>query len=205
MASFVITNLRTTPTLVQDFYATIPGSSSITVANRSVHELDGMRDLKAKVAAGDVSISISYTATDLTAGFAQAPGSVEAVDAAAVAAATAAAAPITFRVPMTAGGGGAPDDVTVFAANLLPFKFRVIDAYALISTAVGASTLSVRTQAAGAGTLLASLSSATTGRQPLTGPNASALATPGATEGLFIRRSDNGVAGEVVVIARRET
>ena len=113
---------------------------------------------------------------------------------------------VLFHKAFTAGGGGSPDDVTVIAANALPFKFRVVDAWAAIGTGIGASTLNVYTRAAGAGTLLAGpIDSASAQLARMTGPTASVVATPASTEGVFVRRSDDGVAGEVFILVRRES
>jgi len=165
-----------------------------------------MASLQAQMAASAVSLSVVYSASELSSGLQQAPASVQAVDMAPVASTDAAAGLVIIRTAFAAGAGGAADDITVYAVNTLPFKFRVIDAWALVGTAVAASTLAVRTAAAGAGTLLASIGSAATGRNGLAvSVTATAVATPGASAGLFVRRSDNGVAGEVYVLARIES
>jgi len=74
-----------------------------------------------------------------------------------------------------------------------------------VDTAVAASTLEIRTQAAGAGTLLGEMSSNATGRAGWQTLTATQVATPGATEGLFIRRSDDGAGADICLLCRRES
>lgn len=199
-----ITNVTSESVLIQDLYTTIEAGESITV-ERSSTDLPRMASLQKNIADGNVTISVTPTADEIASGLLQSPQTIQAADMAPVDATDVAAGLVVLRVPLVAGGGGSPDDVQAYAANALPFKFRVLDAWAMVSTGVGASTLNVYTQAAGAGTLVAGpLDSAAAGIVRMTGPNASALAVPGATEGLFIRRSDDGVAGEVCLLVRRE-
>lgn len=199
-----ITNISAAPVAIGDLYTTIPVGGSVTT-KRSASQLSAMVGLQKEVEAGTVTVAATMESFETASGLAIPPGTVEAGDAAAVAATAAAAAPLEIRKAFTALGAGVPDDVVIYAVNTLPYKIRVLDAYALVSTAIAATTLDVRDQAAGAGQLAATMSSATAGRAAMTGPNASVVLTPGATIGLFIRRSDRGVAGEVVITARRET
>jgi hypothetical protein len=201
----VVTNISSDPVYIRDLYIEIPAGESVTT-DRAASDMSGMSGLIEALDAGTVSVSLTPSAAEIASGFLTPPQAVQAVDMAPVAAAEIAAGLVVLRVPLVAGGGGSPDDVTAYAANALPFKFRVLDAWAMISTGVGASTLNAYTQAAAAGTLLAGpIDSALAGIVRMTGPNASALAVPGATEGLFIRRSDDGVAGEVFLLVRRES
>ncbi len=113
--------------------------------------------------------------------------------------------PSVFRVPFAAGGGGAPDDVTILAAA--GFAFYVLDAQVLISTAVGGATAQLRDAAAGAGNALSdAFDAASTGRKRDTGAGTS-NATPIVAQGspLVLRRSDNGIAGEAIVTIVRES
>ena len=104
-----------------------------------------------------------------------------------------------------AGGGGSPADITLYAANALPFKLRVVDSWLFVSTAV-AGTGTLRDEAAGAGTAASSGSTVATGRIPMDPTSdASAVLTPGATKGLFLYLSDDAAAGEVFVLVRRES
>ena len=201
----VVTNISSSPVYIRDLYVEIPVGGSVTT-ERSGSDLSGMEGLIDALDAGTVSVAITPTAAEVASGFLTPPQAVEARDMAPVAAASVASGLVLLRVPLTAGITAAADDVIAYAANSLPFKFRVLDAWAMISTHIALSTLNVYTRAAAAGTLLAGpISSATAGIARMTGPNASALATPGATEGLFVRRSDDQVAGEVCLLVRVES
>jgi hypothetical protein len=101
---------------------------------------------------------------------------------------------------------GAADDVTVFAAGSLPCKMRILDAFAYVSQLFSTSTLQVRSAAAAGGTLCAEMASTVAGRNTQTATvTATQVLTPSATTGLFIRRSNNVVTGEVIIRARRES
>jgi hypothetical protein len=199
-----VTNISAAPVPLGDIYTTIPVGGSVTF-KRSASQISAMVSLQKAVTAQQVTVLAVEEAFETASGLATAPGTIAASDMAPVAAADAAAAPIEFRKSFAALGAGVADDVVVFAANTLPYKIRVTNASARIVTAIGASTINVYDQAAGAGQLCASLSSAATGIVAMTGPNASVVVAPGALIGLFIRRSDRGVAGEVVITARRES
>lgn len=199
-----ITNISAAPVGISDLYTTLPVGGSVTT-KRSASQLSSMTSLQKAVEAGTVTVSATLESFETASGLTIPPGTIDAGDAAAVAATAPAAATFEIRKAFTAGVAGTPDDVIVYAANALPYKIRVLDAYALVSTAIAATTLDVRDQAAGAGQLAATMSSATAGRAAMTGPNASVVLTPGTLIGLFIRRSDRGVAGEVVLTCRRET
>jgi hypothetical protein len=198
-----VTNIASVPVAIGDLYTTIPVGGSV-VAKRSAAELSSMVSLQKAVEGGLVTVAAVEESFESASGLAVAPGTVDAGDAAAVAAGAAASPTLEIRKAFTALGAGVPDDVVIYAANALPYKIRVLSAEARVSTAIGASTINVYDQAAGAGQLCAALSSGATGIVPMTGPNASVVVAPGALIGLFIRRSDRGVAGEVVITARRE-
>ena len=108
--------------------------------------------------------------------------------------------PFTIRVAFAAGGGGSADDVTIYAAAA-PFAFRIIDVTVLVATAVGGSTAQLRDTTGGGGaTLSSSLSTAATG----TVRNAdTATRTVASAGSVYLRRSDNGVAGEIIIKAVR--
>lgn len=216
MATLRITNLTATDYWLNDIYATVPASSYVDVV-RSPSEISAMDGLQNAVAAGTLSADTTYSAAELAAISADnqplasplVPGSLTAEAVAPVAAAAVAAAPIIFFKALASGGAsGTPDDVTIYAVNTLPYKIRILDAVANISTAVGASTLQVRSAAGGVGTLAATLSSAATGTAQTTSlgaGNVSVVLTPGASVGLFVRRSDRSVVGEILITARRES
>jgi hypothetical protein len=111
--------------------------------------------------------------------------------------------PIVLRRIFTAGAGGSADDVILYDAAA-PFKFRVLDAFAVVTTGVAASTLTVRdAKAAGGNALTNAMASATSGatvRSAVT--TATTTIASGGT--LVVRRSDSGVAGEVIILAIRE-
>lgn len=101
-----------------------------------------------------------------------------------------------------AGEAGAADDVTVLAAGELPFGFEVVLVGLYVSGGADAGrSVALRTQAAGAGTLLATLSAEEV--DWAMAPPTTSSAVPGATEGLFLRRSHDAVAGTVMVLARK--
>jgi len=202
MATLTIVNLASEPTNIRELYYALKVGETITIDRASV-DIPGMTGLIEAVAAKLVSLAVTYSPDELATGLMQPPWSVEAQDMARVNAADPAAGTFTIRVLFAAGLGGNPDDVTIYAANALPYKFRVLDAIAYVSTNVALMTLDVWTRPSGAGTHLASMSGATTGRNPnlLT---ASAVATPGTLEGLFVNRGDDGIAGEVLLTCRLE-
>lgn len=113
---------------------------------------------------------------------------------------------VVLRKAYTSGGSsGTPDDVTIFAATC-PMGLRVVDAFTVVTTAVGASTLSVRTATAGGGTLLvAALSSGAAGlaRSAGTSPTATSLVASGGS--IYIRRSDRSVVGELFLVCVKES
>lgn len=212
MADVTITNLTTSPVYLRDLYTSVPASKSITVS-RAASDLSRMSGLQAAVAAGTVAVSVVLNAVEQASGLAVIPGTVEAQDMAPVAAAAAAAGDIEIRKAFAAGGAvGTADDVAIYAVNTLPFKMRVLDAYAIISTAsAGANhVITIRDQAAGAGNVAGVIDSAATGRYAVsfasnTVANTSTVLTPGASVGLFLHREDRDAAGEVVIKVRRES
>jgi hypothetical protein len=197
MATLVVTNLTTSPVYVADLYVTIAASGSITTT-RAASDLPRMAGLQSLIQVGTVSASVTFTATEQASGL---------VGQGIVAqAATGVSTEEVVRVPLTAGTPGTADDVTVYALGKLPAaKLRVMEAYALISTNIAASTLQIRSATGGLGTLCGEISSAALGHADLdTTVTASQVLTNGASVGLFIRRSDRGVAGEVFITLRPE-
>jgi len=205
MATIVVTNIVAVPVLINDLYATVPVGGSVTT-QRSTAQISSMAGLQAAVAAAQVTVAVTLSADEIASGLAVTAGSVQAVDMQPVAATDAVAPTFEIRKSFTAGAAGVVDDIVVYAANALPFKMRVLDVYALVSTAgvAGAKTLTVRDEAAGAGTVVATIDDTATGRIAPTAFTASTLLTPGTLKGLFIRRDQRDVAGEVVIVARRE-
>lgn len=212
MATLVITNLSSELLPLSDPLITlqpagdVDGRHIVTITRSSV-DLPGMTGLMAAMAASKASLSVTYDANELASGLMSPPAAIQAVDMAPVSAATAAAALITLRIPFAALTTGTADDVTVYAANALPFKFRVLDAVAHVSAAIGGATLIVRDEAAGAGTAICTMSGAATGRivSTFTGNASGVVSQSTAAKGLFVRRSDRAVAGEVVLTCRIES
>lgn len=106
-----------------------------------------------------------------------------------------------IRTQFVAGVGGGADDLVIYSANS-PYIFRIVDSFAIISTAVGGSTLTLRSATGGAGSTLSSaLSTASTGRKREASTSTPTLA---AGSSLVWRRSNNGLEGEAFVLVRRE-
>jgi hypothetical protein len=202
----IITNISASPVAIGDLYTTIAVGASVST-KRSASQLSAMVSLQKAVDSGLVTVAATMESFETSSGLAIPPGTIDAADVAPVAATAPASATFEIRKPFTAAAAGAQDDVTIYAANALPFKMRILDAYVLVATVgTGAALLTLRDEAAGAGTAAAVFSSAATGRiSPSAAFTASTLLTPGATKGLFVRRADRDAAGEIVIIARRET
>jgi hypothetical protein len=110
-----------------------------------------------------------------------------------------------IRKSFTAGVAGTPDDVAIFAAGAVPGKMRILAVEGVVATAIVATTLQVRTLAGGLGTLVGEIAGTPAGHQSSTSTvTATQVVTPGPTIGLFLRRSDRGVAGEVIIRGRYE-
>lgn len=199
----VITNLTSSPVYIGDIYTSVQVGIPLTIT-RSGSDLNGMAALMAAIADGSVSVAITPTAAELASGLLAPPEAVEAVDMAPVAAAGIASGCVLFRAELPVGVGGA-DDVPLFAAGALPFKFRVVDSWLFVSTAkAGSATL--RDEPAGAGTAVSVGDTTATGRAVCAPTSdASTVLTPGATKGLFARRTDDTMIGEVFVLVRRES
>lgn len=104
---------------------------------------------------------------------------------------------VTVAVPFAAGGGGAPDDVTILSPVI--YNSRVIDVALLISTAVVGSSAQLRTATGGGGSALSSsMSTAATGTV-----RNNDTATRTTSVGFFLRRSDSGVAGTCILTLSR--
>lgn len=204
MADVTITNLTTSPLHIGDLYATIPASASVVI-QRYASDLPRMAALQAAVAAGTAAVTVVLNAAELASGLATADASVQAVDVAAVAAADVASGEIKLRKAFTSV---ASTDIAVFAANTLPYKLRILDAYMLIETVQAGSSLRLWPQAAGAGTAITDAGLTSVAGKialPLTAGKTVVL-TPGATIGIFaLPSAHTGVVGELVITARRES
>jgi hypothetical protein len=108
--------------------------------------------------------------------------------------------PFTIRKAYSALTPGTADDVTVLASA--PFAFRILDSWLDTgSAAVGASTATLRTASGGGGT---TLSSALDTEVALATARNSGVTKQVAEGGaVFLRRSDRGVSGEVILLCER--
>ena len=124
---------------------------------------------------------------------------------AAVTATTVAAPLVTFHTLWAApGSSGAAADVVMLAA--LPSKLRVIDALLVTTAGHSSATVTVFSQAAGAGTQLTDAMAAGTGAVcRLNYATATTALTPAAGTGIYVRLSDNRVAGELTLTCRYES
>lgn len=109
-----------------------------------------------------------------------------------------------FRRAVTAGAGGAADDVTIADANV-PFRMRIVDALFLTTAGdAGGRTVTLRSLAGGLGTAYTSAITSTatgTARNNLT----VATAVAAQSSSLFLRRSDSAIAGELTIFAQPES
>ena len=111
----------------------------------------------------------------------------------------------TFSIYLAfaAGGGGAADDVTIFNGDA-PFAFRILKTLPYISTTVAVSSIQVRSATGGGGTALSSLFAATIATEdPVITTPIAATTTVALNGSAFVRRSDSGIAGEVILLCVR--
>ena len=104
----------------------------------------------------------------------------------------------SIRVSFAAGGGGAADDVAIYNAAA-PFPFRITDVELITVVGVVGATGQLRSASGGGGTTLSSAMAAAT--PGTTRNNDSATRTVALNGSIFLRRSDSGFAGEVVITA----
>jgi hypothetical protein len=107
---------------------------------------------------------------------------------------------LVIRVPFTAGTPGTADDVIIYDAAA-PFAFRILDVQVLLVTTISASTAALRSAKAGAGSALSDSFDTHTaaGRLRDTGAVVTATPTVALSGTLVLRRSDRGIAGEVII------
>lgn len=105
------------------------------------------------------------------------------------------------RIALTSGGAaGTADDVTIYSSNC-PRAYRILDAFAVLSTVEAGSSMSLRSASGGGGTLLcAAVASATAGLNRAAGTTPTALGTVAKGGSLFLRRSDRNIVGTLIVI-----
>jgi hypothetical protein len=183
-----LTNLSSTPQYLAQFYKELVSGETLTV-RRTMAQIDADISLKALIYAGTVGIAYTEEAGDDIAG----GGGLE----------DGVAQTLTVRKTFAAGAGGAPDDVAVFNANA-PYAFDILDVTLLVGTAVSLSTCQLRSASGGAGSAQSdALSSATTGTKRNAAATAAVAVAKGAS--VFLRRSDSGVAGEVLITLARKS
>lgn len=103
----------------------------------------------------------------------------------------------TLYMPLAAGGAaGAGDDVTLISS--LPFKAVITEVTLYVTTAVAASTLTVRTAAAGAGTALTSALSVAAAVPVRTAITTGAPTVASGTA-LYANRSDRSMVGMIAI------
>ena len=207
MADFTFINPTSTVQWVTDFTNPIqvPANGQVTLPGRATTELPVARSLQKLIADGDLTFSLTPSADEKASGLLSPPVSITGDDMQPVAAGDVTAAIGTFHREIPAGAGGAADDVALFAANAIPFKARLLDVVFHVTTAVVASTLTLGDEAAAAGTAIAVGDSGTVGRKvDATRAATFVLEQTTVDKGLFVRRSDSGVAGSVTITYRRE-
>lgn len=109
----------------------------------------------------------------------------------------------SFRFDVPVGAGGAPDDVTLFAANL-PSDMEVIGATFLVTTAVALMSVQVRDAVGGGGNAITGpLSAGATGRvvESAGGGLSNAGPFPSGSS-WFLRRGDSGIGGVLILLCR---
>lgn len=108
---------------------------------------------------------------------------------------------VTMRFAIAAGGGGAADDVDVFGGAGAPFRFQPTAAAFIVSTNVVGSSVQVRDTAGGAGAALSGpIATAAAGKNNEgTGGAFTAVGNINAGSPCFLRRSDSGVAGTLLL------
>jgi hypothetical protein len=183
-----LTNLSGTDSFyISQLYRQLAPGESVTT-RRTMAQIDADQPLKTLISNGSIGIVYTEETGDDIAGGGLEGGVAE---------------QLTIRKAFTAGVAGTPDDVVIYTANA-PYAFDIVDVTALVSTAIAATTLTLRDTAGGGGAALSdALSSAATGvkRQQLA-TGAVAVAKGGT---VVIRRSDRGVAGEVLVSILRKS
>ena len=200
MATLTVTNPGSTDIYVADLYCTVKAGASVSTTRYNA-DLTKMAGLHGLVQAGSLTVTVAYSAAEIASGL------VDVGPTAASSTSGTVGDENVVRFALTAGGGGSADDVTLYALGALPYKkMRIVDAWAMISAgAAGGRTIGVRTATGGAGTLCAEVSAAATGRGGQTATvTASSAITSGASVGLFARRSDSAIAGELFVAIRPE-
>lgn len=107
-----------------------------------------------------------------------------------------------YQTVITAGGGGAADDVVILNPVAGALNMRLADCWFNVGTAVVGSSVRVRDQPGGVGTAVSgTLSTAATGT--VRNSNIGQLLGWASSTGLYLRRTDSGVAGVLYMLTAR--
>lgn len=113
------------------------------------------------------------------------------------------AIPLVVAKTVAPGITGNPDDTELYAVDTLPFPFVILGVHYVVGAGADAGReVQIRTAAAGAGTLKATIPAAATGNGfvPCTdGPPV----VPGALVGLFLRRSHDAIGFSAVILCAK--
>jgi len=203
MATFTIVNTSSSEVHLGDFYTTLAAGATLTLSDRSPNEVPDLKSVTDALAAGTITFSITYTANEYAQSMTAAANSVAAADLQETSLSEYKASPVqVFWAPFPAGATGLADDVVAMYAGTMPYPVHITHCICRISTAVASETIQIRNEAAGAGLLLGAFSGAATGN-PVDTVTASSGFSPSATNGLFVRRSHDGIAGEAFIYCRR--
>lgn len=208
MATITITNASSTAKVyMPELYTTLAASGTITLTRPAI-QLTRMPDLMQKVTAGTVTLTVTYDSNEKASGLLLPPKAISGTDFQPVASTTLLSGTVRIRKSFTAGVGGTADDITVYAVGTLPYsKLRILRCTGYISAGNGGGvTIGVFSATGGGGTQAGEIDCTSTGFCPPTATvTATQVLTNSGTVGLFLRRSDNTLAGEVVIVARPET
>jgi hypothetical protein len=201
--TITITNLSASAVYLPELYLTLGPAGqkltsvgpidTLTLTNKSSNDVSKWGVIKALEKAGTITVSVAAAPEEL---------------ASATLATAKESQTVTIRASLSAQTQGT--DATVYAVGTLPFKFRVIDAWAVSSAANAGAIVGVFSRAAGAGTRLTgdiSCAAAGISRPGANTPVPTAVIAPAAVEGLFVRASGGASAltAEVYLTIRRES
>jgi hypothetical protein len=214
MATIVISNLSSSPVFLREFYANLgpAGQKNVKVGPtdtlttvKPAGTLGNMDGLMQLLAAGTVSVSVTPDAGEAGSALLVPPQSVGQEDLVKTADTTASntfssAVPFIIKVPLVA----ADTSETVYAADALPYKMRVIDAVAFLSTA-GSGSIAVNSKADGSGTALAAPITCAAGLvRPSSSSWTASVVTPLTTGSGFFVTKPAATVGELWITVRKE-